>query len=69
MSAPYRTYQVGGDFISVDLALTPPPTHYDKSWEITLEAYSELYAHSIPAIYPDETMGVNEDIFPPYQEP
>ncbi len=69
MAAPFRTYQLGGDFVSVDLGQHAPPDHFDRSWEISQEAYNELYAHSIPAIYPDDSLGVNEDTFPPDPEP
>jgi hypothetical protein len=70
MSAPFKTYELAdGTFVSVDLGQHAPPNSHLRQWEISEEAYNELYAHSIPAIYPDDSLGVNEDTFPPDPEP
>lgn len=65
----YRTYRLGGDFVSVDLSQHIPPTEYDEWWEITQDAYLALYAHDVPYIDPLGDLVVNEETFPPPDQP
>lgn len=65
---PFRTYRVGGNFISVDLSETLPPTDFDESWDITEDEYMELVAHGVPEVTEDNTPVINEAEYPQPEE-
>lgn len=70
MAAPFRTYRLGGDFVSVDLGQHIPPTEYDEYWDISEEAYNALYAHDVPYVEPlTGELDVGDQQFPPPDVP
>lgn len=66
---PYRTYRLGGDYISVDMDATGAPAHWDEYWEITAEAYAALNAAAVPGLKDDGDIVIDGDEFPPPPDP
>lgn len=61
----YRTYRVGGNFISVDESTGRVPVNWDESWEITKEAYDAIYAATVPEVTETGELDVLDVVFPP----
>lgn len=65
----FRTYRLGGDFVSVDLSQGEPPVEWDESWEITAEAYAAIRNHIVPVIEETGELVVVAEEFSPDPEP
>ena len=71
----FRTYRLGGDFISIDTSITAEPAGWDEWWEIDAAAYAALNAHAVPVVTDADQIVIAGDTFeappdePPPEEP
>lgn len=64
----YRTYRVGGNFISVDEATGHVPVGWEESWEITQEAFLALSAAAVPEVLETGQLDVADVVYEPSPE-